>query len=64
MLGNGALCFTVGRLSPTGIAEPTCRTREVMGFTTLIERRLAALNYIRSNFCPGLRAPPLSLKPY
>jgi hypothetical protein len=64
VLGNGAICFTIGKLSPQGMAQPTCRTREVMGFATLVERRLAALGYIRNHFCPGLREPPLSRKPY
>jgi hypothetical protein len=38
-------------------------TFSLIGGTTLV-RQLAALTYIRDDFCPGLPEPPITIKPY
>ncbi len=42
----------------------TCSSQYLWTLIGPVSRRLAALDYIRNNFCPGMPEPPLTIKPY
>jgi hypothetical protein len=65
-----AACSAKRNLSPDGsgkvdvdLGSIMCATRMMFGGPE-VGRRLAALRYIRDNFCAGLPEPPITIKPY